>query len=142
MVSEDRFYEESREGVAAVLDRMWQVIGKPICGYAEGLDVNENTVKTWRRRGEVSIKYLKGFAAKHNVSLDYLLHGDAAPAEEEARVVALTADQARAGYAVEVLSKEEQALLDNYRHCPPQVRQAVKELSISLAQPAKKGRAA
>lgn len=142
MTSKNKFYEESTEGVTAVLDRMWQVIGKPFCGsYAAGLDVNENTIKTWRRRGEVSTKYLKGFAAKHNVSLDYLMRGDAG-SQEGVKAAVLTADEERAGCSVEVLNKEEQALLDNYRNCKPEGRAAVEAVSVSLATGKKKGRAA
>jgi transcriptional regulator with XRE-family HTH domain len=47
---------------------------------------------------------------------------------------ALRAEQERAGYSVEVLSKEEQALLDNYRHAPPDGRAALETTSAALAQ--------
>jgi len=72
----DRFHRESLEGVDAVLDRMCRAIDAiPDTGYAEALDVSKETVKTWRRRGEVPMKFLTGFARDHGVSLDYLRYG-------------------------------------------------------------------
>ena len=47
---------------------------------------------------------------------------------------ALRAEQERAGYSVEVLSKEEQALLDNYRHTPEDKQAAIREVGAALAQ--------
>lgn len=135
MKSKNNFYEESNEGFDAVMERMLKVVGNPVFGsYAMALDVNENTIKTWRRRGEVSIKYLKGFAAQHNVSLDYLMRGEKKP-PEEVRAAVLTPAQERAGYSVEVLSKEEHAVLDNYRHCSDEVRQAIKAQADAMSKP-------
>lgn len=143
MRAKNDYYEESTEGVSAVLDRMVKALGNPPGSYAMALDVSENTIKTWRRRGEVSMKYLRGFADVHSVSIDFLMYGDSArkstsPAET------LTANQKKAGYSVEVLSKEEQALLDNYRHSPPDGQAAIKATSAAFAQSkqVKKGKAA
>lgn len=47
----------------------------------------------------------------------------------------LTAEQERAGYSVEVLSPEEQALLDNYRHTPAETRGHIREVGAALAKP-------
>jgi len=72
----NKFHRESVEGFDAVLGRMMKVLGNPLFrSYGEALDVSENTIKTWRRRGAVSLKYLEGFSREHNVSLDYLLRG-------------------------------------------------------------------
>lgn len=71
----DRYYEESQEGAKAVLERMMKIIGNPLVSYAEALDVSPNTIKTWLHRGEVSLKYIQGFASKHSVSVDYVMHG-------------------------------------------------------------------
>lgn len=144
MKSKNNFYEESNEGFDAVMARMLKIVGNPVFGsYAMALDVNENTIKTWRRRGEVSIKYLKGFAARNNVSLDYLMHGEKGP-PEEVRATTLTPVQERAGYSVEVLSKEEQAFLDNWRHSPKDAQESMKTMCAALAQSksVKKGKAA
>lgn len=72
----DKFHSESSEGVDAVLRRMVKSLGNPPGSFAEVLDVSENTIKTWRRRGEISPRYLSGFAKAHRVSLDYLLRGE------------------------------------------------------------------
>lgn len=47
---------------------------------------------------------------------------------------ALPAEQERAGYSVEVLSPEEQALIDNYRNAPPDGREALETTSAALAK--------
>jgi transposase-like protein len=49
--------------VDAVLERMLIALGKPPGSYAQVFDVSENTIKTWKRRGAVSLKYLEAFAA-------------------------------------------------------------------------------
>lgn len=69
------YYEESKNGAKAVLDRMVSILGHPMGPYTEVLDVNPNTIKTWLRRGEVALKYIQGFAKEHNVSVDFILHG-------------------------------------------------------------------
>jgi len=71
----DEFHEESREGIDAVFERMWQVAGKA-GSFNEAFDVSQNTIKTWRRRGAVSTKFLQGFADKHGTTLDYLMYGE------------------------------------------------------------------
>lgn len=62
------------------------------------------------------------------VDVNYILTGKPALQPQ------LRAEQERAGYSVEVLSKEEQALLDNYRHAPPDGRAALETTSAALAQ--------
>lgn len=49
----------------------------------------------------------------------------------------LTQAQQLAGYSVEVLSKEEQALLDNYRHSPEVGKKIIEAAVSASAQPAK-----
>lgn len=61
------------QGAKAVLDRMMKVIGTPEQDYSAALDISPNTVKTWINRGEVSLKFIRDFANKHGVSVDYLL---------------------------------------------------------------------
>jgi len=46
----------------------------------------------------------------------------------------LSLEQQCAGFSVEVMSKQEQALLDNYRHSPPEAQAAIKATSAALAQ--------
>lgn len=55
----------------------------------------------------------------------------------------LGVEEERAGYSVEVLSREEQALLDNYRHCPKDGQEAIKATSAAFAKSrgVKKGKA-
>lgn len=72
----DEFHRDSVHGIDAVFERMFKAAGNPLgYSFAEAFDVSENTLKTWRRRGAVSTKFLQGFAAQYGVSLDYLLHG-------------------------------------------------------------------
>lgn len=76
MGTKSGYYEESQDGAKAVLERMMKILGNPVAQtYADALNVSPNTIKTWMHRGEVSLKYIQGFAKKHNVSVDYLLHG-------------------------------------------------------------------
>jgi len=69
----DQFHCESVEGVEAVLKRMLIAAGNPIGSYAQVFDVSENTIKTWKRRGAVPLKYLEGFSRKYEVAIDHLL---------------------------------------------------------------------
>lgn len=57
---------------------------------------------------------------------------------------ALGTEEVRKGYAVDVLNKEEQALLDNYRHCQPEGKAAIKAVGVAVAKSGgvKKGRRA
>lgn len=72
-----RYHTEARESVDAVLQRLCDAIeAKPeMGGFARALDISPDTIKTWRRRGRVPLRYLQGFSAQHGVSLDWLLHG-------------------------------------------------------------------
>jgi hypothetical protein len=77
----DRYHSEARESVDAVLGRMCEAIGVDPTwrGYAEALDISKETIKTWRRRGEVSMRFLVKFSAEHGVALDYLRRGRGDP---------------------------------------------------------------
>lgn len=163
MPKDDRYYQESIEGVQAVLERMMALLGNPLAGsYAEVLDINENTLKTWRKRGAISLKYLQGFAKKHNVPIDYLIRGNEGEKEFQHRLNAIksTSDLvANMGLPVEQtrrlhellsvleigdtkrlaalldapLASDESALLHNYRLCPPEGKAALKATSAALA---------
>lgn len=112
----DRFHRESLEGVDAVLDRMYEAVGGVGLGWAEALDVSKDTIKTWRRRGEVSMKYLTGFAKEHGLSLDYLRYGKTTPA--------LLSSGERDALPPEVLSADERELLTLFRAAPLAVKAA------------------
>lgn len=71
----DDYVRDSASGVDAVLDRMCAVLGNPAGGYELVLDVPKRTIQTWRRRGEVPMRYLKAFCEEHQVSLDKVLNG-------------------------------------------------------------------
>lgn len=77
----DRYHSEARESVDAVLERMCKAIGVDprLRGYAEALDISKETIKTWRRRGEVSLRFLARFASANGVNLDYLRKGHGEP---------------------------------------------------------------
>lgn len=47
---EKKFHADSVHGVDAVLERMWESLGKPPGSYAMALDVPDGTIKTWRKR--------------------------------------------------------------------------------------------
>lgn len=88
----DRFHRESLDGVDAVLERMVKALGLDIgFGFAEALDVSRDTVKTWRRRGEVPMRFLTGFAKAHGLSLDYLRFGGSGQNEpDENRAIGIS----------------------------------------------------
>lgn len=77
----DRYHSEARESVDAVLERMCKAIGVDprMRGYAEALDISKETIKTWRRRGEVSLRFLARFASENGVDLDHLRKGQNEP---------------------------------------------------------------
>ena len=104
----DEFHEESQEGVDAVLDRMCKVVGQDWGGYGEIIDVSPNTIKTWRRRGSVSSKFLQGFAEKYGTTIDYLMYGDL-----------------KRGDAPLTLNKAERELVLKFRAAPGALREAV-----------------
>lgn len=95
-----------------------------IAEFAEKLGVNRKTVTRWEA----------GEALPDGASLLALLEKFGA---DPAWV--LTGTGARPA-----LAPEEAALLDNYRHCPPEARAAIKATSTLLAQPKglKKGKSA
>lgn len=94
-MSTDTYHQNSISGVDAVLDRLCRVVGAPKeMGYAEALDVARETIKSWRRRGEVPLRYLQGFAVDHGVTIDYLQRGVVASGEP-ASVYGLSPDETR-----------------------------------------------
>ncbi len=104
----DEFHRHSEDGVEAVFARMFKVAGNHLgMSYAEVFDVSDNTIKTWRRRGAVSTKFLQGFGREYGVSLDYLMYGEK---REDAENLAL--------------SSEERYFIDCYRLAPKQLRDA------------------
>lgn len=96
--------------VEAVLDRMYAATGESFTSHAEAFGVPEGTLKTWRHRGEVSLRFLRGFAAQHDVPIDYLLHGQQAAAEPLPQY--------------DVLTPDERALVERYRASSPPLRRA------------------
>lgn len=121
-----KFHMESTEGVEAILERMWEAVGRPLVGYARAFDVSESNIKNWRHRGRVSRVYLEGFANEHGVSLDWLLHGDQAPAEPP------MVSEKPASYGI---AADERKLLDNYRKCQPEVREALQVVASIASRP-------
>lgn len=115
----DEFHEHSEDGVDAVFARMLEVIGGPTWGgYGEIFDVSENTIKTWRKRGAVSTKYLQGFAEKYGVSLDRLMYGKVREGEEDLS-----------------LSSAERDLIRHYRAAPKELRNAARRVLLGGGDP-------
>lgn len=79
-----RYHSEGRESVDAVLQRMCDAIdAKPEHGgFARALDISSDTIKTWRRRGKVPLRFLSGFAEAHQANLHWLQFGAEQPAPE------------------------------------------------------------
>ena len=96
------------------------------------LGVVRNTIYNWMGKGNApldKLMALQGIGADVN----YILTGERAGAAP-----VLGVDQEKAGYSVEVLDKQEQALLDNFRHCPQDAKQQITESSALYSKLAKK----
>ncbi|GBL46234.1 hypothetical protein SFMTTN_2047 [Sulfuriferula multivorans] len=68
--------------------------------------------------------YLSAIAAA-GADVQYILTG--------LRAGALAVEETRAGYIVEYVTPEEEALLENFRHAPPEGQAALKATSAALA---------
>lgn len=104
-----------------VLDRMVEVVlgeNASFGSHAEALGIPANTIKTWRRRGEVPPGYLINFAADWKVSFDWLLRGDESPGHVSEKVSPFG-----------LLKADEAALLESYRAAPPEIRAALRVLA-------------
>lgn len=104
----DDYVRESVSGVDAVFERMLEVVGNPLGSYAMAFDVSENTIKTWRRRGAVSLRYLEGFAKEYGTTIDYLLYGRSGASSPQDSP----------------LTTEERLLLEKFRASPQPLRDA------------------
>ncbi len=120
----DGYHAESSDGIEAVLDRMFDAVGKPLgFGYAQAFDVSERTLAAWRTHGQVARRYLEGFAKAYNKPLEWLLHGEA---------VTYPANQNVETYG---LSDDETLLLKGYRSSSPDVRAAALRMLSSQGEP-------
>lgn len=109
-----------------VLDRMVEaVLGEDARfeSHALALGIPHNTIRTWKRRGEVPLGYLKNFAADWKVSLDWLLRG------EKAGEQAAEAHQVSENVRPYGLSADESALLESYRRASPETQTALRVLA-------------
>lgn len=93
--------------------------------------VVKQTVIQWEKGASApDAVQLSAFAAA-GADVQYILTGNRTGPS------VLTQAQQVAGYSVEVLSKEEQALLDNYRNAPDVGKMAVEAAVAAVAQPKK-----
>ncbi|NMG48272.1 hypothetical protein GO613_09185 [Azoarcus communis] len=128
---DSNWLRESTEGVDAVLNRMYDALGVTGVSMAMALDVSPNTIKTWRRRGAVPMKFLADFAREHNVSLDLLQRGEPPyPAGEEA---VQRAEDSGHGFK---MTPAELALVGHYRKSQPAGMQALDVTAAALAKAA------
>lgn len=97
----------------------------------ELLGAGKTTVINWEKGASAPDAVQLSKLAAAGADVQYILTG------ERAAAPTLTAQQTMAGYSVEVLSKEEQALLDNYRHAPEVGKKAVAAAIAAVAQPVK-----
>jgi transcriptional regulator with XRE-family HTH domain len=77
---------------------------------------------------QAQIKYEKG---ERSPDADYLSAIATAGADV---LYILTGQRAGGAPAAPALTREEEALLDNFRHCPPDARRAIKATSDALAK--------
>lgn len=117
------YHVESSEGINAVLDRMFEAVGKPFgFGYAKAFDVSERTLSAWRARGQVARRYLEGFAREYGKSLDWLLRGD-------------ERHQASENMRPYGLSDDEKTLIESYRRSTQDVRAAALRMLSDPTEP-------
>jgi transcriptional regulator with XRE-family HTH domain len=96
------------------------------------VDVVKQTVIKWEKNmGAPDAQQLAAMAL-NGFDVRYIITGDRSPP-----IRFLTAQQEQAGYKVEVVTKEEHALLDNYRHAPDVGKKAVDAAVAAVAQPMK-----
>lgn len=119
---------QSKKSVDDVLDRMVETMlgdDAHFKSHALALGVPHNTIRTWKRRGEVPLTYLKNFALDWKVDIGWLLYGVTLPQGEVHEV--------REGARPYGLSAEEAALLEDYRHSPPAAQAALGVLAHAAA---------
>lgn len=131
-----------------VLDRMVEtVLGENahFKSHSEALGIPAQTIKTWRRRGEVPPGKLADFARDWKVSVDWLSFGpeeklllgdDKLHLEAQGR----EACQALAQYGA--LADDERKLLENYRKLPSEVKETLQLVASIASRPAVATRAA
>lgn len=120
-----------------VLDRMVEaVLGENahFKSHAEVLGVPAETIKSWRRRGEVPASKLAAFAQDWKVSVDWLLYGP-----EEKLILGDNSARLRAAERAAVrygaLTDEERKLLENYRKSPDEVKEALQLVASIASRP-------
>lgn len=125
----ERIPRESVEGVDAVLNRMYELTGAVGMSWATALDVSPDTIKTWRRRGAVPMRFLTEFAAQHGVGVDVLRFG-AAPYPLAAGAPEHLVAEPGAGV---LLSPRELALVRHYREASKTGQAALDLVAAELA---------
>jgi DNA-directed RNA polymerase sigma subunit (sigma70/sigma32) len=130
-----------------VLDRMVEaVLGENahFKSHSEALGIPAETIKTWRRRGEVPPGKLADFARDWKVSVDWLLFGpdgqlllgdDKLHLEAHGR-------EARQKLAQDALADDERKLLENYRKLPSEVKETLQLVASIASRPVLATRAA
>ncbi len=120
-----------------VLDRMVEaVLGENahFKSHAEALGIPANTIKTWRRRGNVPAGNLAEFARDWKVSVDWLLYGKEGElllGDDAAHLRASERESGRYG----ALAADERKLLENYRKLPPEVKEALQLVASIASRP-------
>lgn len=124
----ERVPRESVEGVDVVLDRMYELTGAVGASMAMALDVAPETIKTWRKRGAVPLRFLSDFAERHGVSVDVIRFG--APRYSLGESAAHVAAEPGAGV---LLSPRELALVRHYRKASRTGQAALDMVAAELA---------
>lgn len=120
-----------------VLDRMVEaVLGENahFKSHADALGIPAETIKSWRRRGEVPPGKLTAFAQDWKVPVDWLLHGPEGQVVlggGSAHVQAMERESASYG----ALADDERKLLENYRKLPAEVKETLQLVASIASRP-------
>lgn len=100
-----------------------------VTAVAARLNTVRNTIYNWVEKGNIPAKKLADLGVG-GADVLYILTG-----VRSAAAPVLGVEQQRAGYSVEVLSRDEQFLVENFRACPPEEKQHIAKASDLLAKP-------
>jgi hypothetical protein len=132
----------TRAHVEAVLERLRLAYGAPdTARLANWLDMDETTFRVWLSRGKVPLHILATASAATGQTLTWLHDGvpDArvSRAEEPQKPYFLASKEKQVKLPRE-LTRQEQALLDNYRKASTEGRLALEAASAALAKQGRK----
>lgn len=102
-------------------------LGLTLVEFGAIAGAGKTTVINWEKGSSAPDAVQMAALVAQGVDALYVLTGERSESGK------LSAEQQKAGYTVEVLTKEEQALLDNYRHAPEIGKRAVEATVEAVA---------